>query len=392
MPMLKMSDLNLSGKRLLIRADLNVPIKNGQITSRKRIEAILPTLHIALKQNAKIILMSHLGRPQEGVYDPALSLAPIASCLSDLLKRKVNLVKEVNAEWVGEAGEIHLLENIRFFPGEKENEPGLGKKLAGLCDIFVMDAFATAHRKEASTYRVAEFAPIACAGPLLVAEIDALARLLEHPTRPLVAVVGGAKVATKLSALKSILSLADSLILGGGILNTFLVSQGISVGKSLYDTELVYEAKQMVEFARSRKKCLPLPKDVVVGKHFSPDTDAIIKQVDRVTDEYILDLGPESMRQICPLIQAAGTILWNGPVGIFEWPQFGEGTRVLAEAVKESGAYSVVGGGDTLAAMEKYNAEEGISYVSTGGGAFLAFLTGEKLPGIAILEQRCEYA
>jgi phosphoglycerate kinase len=385
--MLKFSDIDLSGKRVLIRADLNVPIENGQITSTTRIKAILPTLKIALEQNSAIILMSHLGRPKEGQFDAALSLQPVATCLSDYLGQPINLVQSLDQVTVA-PGQVVLLENTRFLVGEKENDPALGQRLAALCDVFVMDAFATAHRKEASTYGVAQYAPLACAGPLLVSEIEALSKVMQSPKRPLVAVVGGSKVSTKLMVLKNILSQVDCLVLGGGIANTFLAAQGYSVGKSLYEAALVPEAQAMLSYAKEHNKTIPLPSDVVVATEFSAQADAVHKSIEDVSsDDMILDIGPQSSEQLQNIILNAGTILWNGPLGVFEFDQFGEGTKSLALAIAKSHAFSIAGGGDTLAAIEKYQVDEDISYISTGGGAFLEFLEGKTLPAIAILEK-----
>lgn len=385
-----MTDLDLTGKRVLIRADLNVPIEGKKISSMKRIDAILPTLQIALEQGAKIILMSHLGRPKEGIYDSAFSLAPVALALEQKLHRKVTLIQDMDSPFTVEPGKIILLENTRFLVGEKENSPVLARKFAELADVFVMDAFATAHRKEASTYGVAEYIQTACAGPLLMAEMDAMQQILKNPARPLVAIVGGSKISTKLAVLKNILEKVDYLIVGGGIANTFLVAQGFSVGKSLYEPDLVEKAKQMITFAKENHKYIPLPEDVVVAKEFSSSAEAITLPVNKLCQEFILDVGPKSIEKLKDIISKAKTILWNGPLGVFEWDQFAQGTKSIAEAIATSPAYTVAGGGDTIAAIEKYHLESSISYISTGGGAFLEVLEGKKLPAIAILEQRCQ--
>jgi phosphoglycerate kinase len=386
--MIKMIDLDLTRKRVLIRADLNVPVENGTITSTTRIEAILPTLKIALDQDAAIILMSHLGRPKEGEIDPKFSLQPVAACLSKYLGRPVPLVTEhsnVNVK----PGEIVLLENTRFLKGEKNNAPSLSKQLANLCDIFVMDAFATAHRKEASTYGVAEYAPFACAGPLIVSELEALGHVLREPERPLVAVVGGSKVSTKLAILNEILTQVDCLIVGGGIANTFLAAAGLPVGSSLYEHDLIPDAQAMLSFAKAHHKQIPLPEDVLVATEFSAGAKAVVKKVEDVAhNEMILDVGPKTANHIKQIIEKAGTVIWNGPLGVFEFENFGEGTRVLSEAIARSEAFSVAGGGDTLAAIEKYDVADEISYISTGGGAFLELLEGKTLPAIDILEKR----
>ncbi|MBA2653625.1 MAG: phosphoglycerate kinase [Gammaproteobacteria bacterium] len=386
---LKMADLDLNNKQLLIRVDLNVPIENGKITSTTRIEAILPTIQMACQQNAKVILMSHLGRPKEGYYDADFSLAPVATYLSERLGQPVKLIDKLDTIAL-QPGQVVLLENIRFMQGEKENSALLGKKLGDLCDIFVMDAFATAHRKEASTYSVAEHAPVACAGPLLVSEMDALQQILKQPAKPLVAIVGGSKVSTKLSILKNILKDVDVLIVGGGIANTFLAAKGYNVGKSLYEPDLIPQAIEMLNFAEQNNKTIALPEDVVVAKDFSSEAKAVILDIDQITDEFILDIGPRTIKRLLPIIQNAKTLLWNGPVGLFEWEQFSGGTEALAKAIANSQAYTVAGGGDTLAAIEKYHVKDSISYISTGGGAFLEVLEGKKLPAIAILERRNE--
>jgi phosphoglycerate kinase len=389
--MLKMTDLNLSNQRVLIRVDLNVPIEEGKVTSAARIEAILPTLEMALKQHARILLMSHLGRPQEGQFDPNLSLAPVAAALCNLLGQPIQFIENVDGPIDIKPGQIALLENTRFWIGEKNNDAALSKRLAKLCDIFVMDAFATAHRKEASTYGVAEFAPVACAGPLLMAEINALRPIMRNPKRPLLAIVGGSKVSTKLSVLQHLLAQVDYLIVGGGIANTFIAAQGFSVGGSLYEPDLIPEAQQLLKEAKQNGKTILVPVDVRVANHFSKEASAECKMVNDINqNELILDVGEKTSAQIRDIVQTASTILWNGPLGVFEWDQFGEGTKSLAKAIAASPGYSVAGGGDTLAAIEKYHIENDISYISTGGGAFLEILEGKTLPAIAILEQRAE--
>ncbi len=385
----KMTSLNLSGKRVLIREDLNVPIKDGAVTSDARIRAALPTIQTALKANARVMLMSHLGRPEEGQYAEEFSLAPVAKRLTQLLGVPANLKREwLNGVDVA-PGEVVLLENVRFNKGEKKNADDLAKKMAALCDIYVMDAFGTAHRAEASTHGVAKYAPIACAGPLLVSELAALETALEKPARPLLAIVGGSKVSTKLTVLESLLGKVDQLIVGGGIANTFLAALGYRVGKSLHEPEMLDICRRLIEQSKKRDIVIPMPTDVVVATEFSPKAEADVKPVGAVADnEMILDIGPDSAEHMSALIAAAGTVLWNGPVGVFEFDQFGEGTRTLANAIARSKAFSLAGGGDTLAAIEKYGIEDSISYISTGGGAFLEFVEGKKLPAVDVLEQR----
>ena len=376
----RMEELDLRGKRLLIREDLNVPIAQGAVANDARIAAALPTLKAALAQGARVILMSHLGRPREGRFDPALSLLPVAARLSDLLGEPVPLLADLQAAETSSA-RIALLENVRFLKGEKADDESLARRLAGLADIFVMDAFATAHRAQASTHGVARFAPVACAGPLLANELDALARALSNPRRPLLAVVGGSKVSTKLRVLDKLASLADGIVAGGGIANTFIAAAGHRTGGSLVETDLLEVAAGLAQRVE-----IPLPVDVMVGKRIGRHETAIVRALDEVgDDEMILDIGPETARRWKALLADAGTILWNGPVGVFEYDQFGEGTRVLAEAIAESGAFSVAGGGDTLAAIDKYGVRDGISYISTGGGAFLEFVEGKTLPAVAVL-------
>lgn len=380
----EMSSFDLAGKRVLIRQDLNVPVKDGKVTSDARLQASLPTIKMALAKGAKVLLMSHLGRPTEGEYDEAYSLAPVAARLSELLGRPVPLIKD----WLNgvdlKPGEVALCENVRFNRGEKKNDDALAQRMAALCDIFVMDAFGTAHRAQASTHGVAKYAPVACAGPLLAAELKALGKALEHPEKPLVAIVGGSKVSSKLTVLESLVTLVDQLIVGGGIANTFLVAKGYNVGKSLYEPELVAAAKALLT-----KIDIPLPTDVVVASEFSEQAVATIKAVDQVGDnDMILDIGPDTSRHFSQLLHAAKTIVWNGPVGVFEFEQFGAGTKALSLAIADSAAFSIAGGGDTLAAVDKYHIADKVSYISTGGGAFLEFLEGKELPAVAILKER----
>jgi phosphoglycerate kinase len=386
---LRMADLDLAGKRVLIREDLNVPVQQGVVTSDARIRAALPTLRLALDAGARVVILSHLGRPEEGKPDPELSLAPVAAKLSELLGKPVTLVKD----WLGgvevQPGAAVLCENVRFNKGEKKDAEGLSKQMAALCDVFVMDAFGTAHRAEASTHGVARFAPIACAGPLLVAELEALERALAKPARPMVAIVAGSKVSTKLTVLESLLDKVDKLIVGGGIANTFLAATGVNVGKSLYEKDMLEVASRLLQHARSRGAEIPLPQDVVVAREFASTAHADVRPVGQVADdELILDIGPDTAEQFAETLKSAGTIVWNGPVGVFEFDQFGEGTKAIADAVASSKAFSLAGGGDTLAAIEKYGVEDGISYISTGGGAFLEFVEGKTLPAVEILEQR----
>jgi phosphoglycerate kinase len=384
-----MTDLELKGKRVLIREDLNVPVAEGKVTSDARIRASLPTIQFAMKAGARVMLVSHLGRPKEGEFDPELSLAPVAERLTGLLGVKVPLVKD----WIDgvevEPGSAVLCENVRFLKGEKKDDEALSRKMAALCDIYVMDAFGTAHRAEASTHGVGKFAPVACAGPLLAGELEALGRALAHPARPLVAIVAGSKVSTKLTVLESLSKVVDQLIVGGGIANTFIAAAGHKVGKSLYEPDLVPEALRLTEAAKSRGGDIPLPSDVVVAQEFSAGAEADVRKVNAVgADEMILDIGPDTAEAYAKLLTQAGTIVWNGPVGVFEFDQFGEGTRSLAEAIAGSKAFSIAGGGDTLAALDKYGVADRISYVSTGGGAFLEFLEGKTLPAVAMLEAR----
>jgi phosphoglycerate kinase len=386
LPRKEMTQLDLAGKRLLIREDLNVPLKAGVISNEARILAALPTLQQALAANAAVLVMSHLGRPEEGQFTQDYSLAPVAQRLAELLDIEVRLIRDIGAPLDLQPGQIALLENVRFLDGEKANSDTLAQQLAGLCDIFVMDAFATAHRAQASTHGVAKFADIACAGPLLVAELEALEQSLAAPRRPLLAIVGGAKVSTKLDVLGSLAELADQVIVGGGIANTFIAAAGHPVGQSLQEADLHDAAR-----AIAAKVEVPLPVDVMVAKTFAEDAVAVVRAIDEVAeDEMILDIGPETARRYAQMLTGAGTVLWNGPVGVFEFDQFGEGTRVLAEAIAGSEAFSIAGGGDTLAAIDKYSVRDGISYISTGGGAFLEFVEGKTLPAVAVLAERAD--
>ncbi|TVP45817.1 MAG: phosphoglycerate kinase [Halomonas sp.] len=379
----KMTDLPLEGQRVLIREDLNVPIKHGRVSSDARLRAALPTIQAAVAAGAKVMLMSHLGRPNEGEAADEFSLAPVADRLSELLGLPVTLVKTYLGESLEIAnGDVVLLENVRFNSGEKKDDEQLSKQYAALCDIFVMDAFGTAHRAQASTHGVARFAPQACAGPLLAQELDALQKALASPARPMAAIVGGSKVSTKLDVLTALADKCDQLIVGGGIANTFIAAAGYNVGKSLYEADLIGQAKALME-----KVSIPLPTDVVVATEFSESAKAVIKPVDQVTDnEMILDIGPDTAAHLASMLKGAGTILWNGPVGVFEIDQFGKGTQVIAQAIADSAGFSIAGGGDTLAAIDKYAIAESVSYISTGGGAFLEYVEGKQLPAVAALE------
>jgi phosphoglycerate kinase len=389
MKVLRMTDTDLRGKRVLIREDLNCPIKDGVVSSDARIRAALPTIRYALEQRAQVFIVSHLGRPKEGEYDESLSLKPVAARLSELLGMPVPLKQDWLEGVECAPGSAVLCENARFNKGEKKDDEGLARQMAALCDVFVMDAFGTAHRAEASTHGVVRFAKIACAGPLLVGELEALERALEKPARPMVAIVAGSKVSTKLTVLEALLEKVDKLIVGGGIANTFLAATGVQVGKSLYEAELIEVARRLMERARERGAEIPLPTDVVVAKEFAATAHADVRSIHDVrAEEMILDIGPDSADRLSALLQTAGTILWNGPVGVFEFEQFGEGTRAIAQAIARSKAFSLAGGGDTLAAIEKYRVEDGISYISTGGGAFLEFVEGKRLPAVAALEAR----
>jgi phosphoglycerate kinase len=392
MPILELTGLELAGKRVLIRQDLNVPVRDGVVTSAQRIEASLPAIRHCIDAGARLMIMSHLGRPEEGVADAKFSLQPVADYLGEALGKAVPLVRDY-LEQAPELqdGDVVLLENVRFNAGEKSNDESLSRQYAALCDIFVMDAFGTAHRAQASTHGAGQYAPLACAGPLLAAELDALGKALDQPASPVVAIVGGSKVSTKLTVLESLSGFADQLIPGGGIANTFIAAAGFNVGKSLVETDLIPEAKRLVEQARQQGRDIPIPTDVVCGKAFSEDAAAEIKPVDQVTDDdMILDIGPQTAAKFAEILQQAATIVWNGPVGVFEFDQFGEGTRVVAQAIASSSAFSIAGGGDTLAAVDKYGIAQQISYISTGGGAFLEFLEGKQLPAVAMLEARYE--
>ena len=392
MSVIKMTDLDLAGKRVLIRADLNVPLKNGQITEDTRVRASMPAVELALQAGAAVMITSHLGRPTEGEFKPEDSLAPVAERMSELLDRPVRLVQNwVDGGFEVAPGEVVLLENCRVNKGEKKNNSELAQKMAKLCDVYVNDAFGTAHRAEATTHGVAQYAPVAAAGPLLAAELDALGKALKQPARPLVAIVAGSKVSTKLTILDSLADKVDNLIVGGGIANTFMLAAGLPIGKSLAEADLVEQAQRIISKLAARGASVPIPVDVVVAKQFAADAEAIVKPVAEVAeDDLILDIGPQTAAQLAQQLKAAGTIVWNGPVGVFEFDQFGHGTEVLARAIAESSAFSIAGGGDTLAAIAKYGIAEQVGYISTGGGAFLEFLEGKILPAVDILEQRAE--
>ncbi len=385
MSIIKMTDLDLAGKRVLIRADLNVPVKDGKVTSDKRITATMPTIKLALEKGAKVMVISHLGRPTEGEYNEEFSLKPVVDYLSEKMDCPVRLVKDyLDTPVELNAGELVVLENCRFNKGEKKNEESLAKKYAALCDVFVMDAFGTAHRAQGTTYGAAQFAPIACAGPLLAAELEALGKAMDIPARPMVAIVGGSKVSTKLTVLNSLSKIAGQLVVGGGIANTFIAAQGHNVGKSLYEAELVDEAKKIAS-----ETTIPEVVDVVCGKEFSENAEATLKDVkDVADDDMIFDIGPKSAEKLAEIIKNAKTILWNGPVGVFEFDQFAKGTEVMAKAIAESPAFSIAGGGDTISAIQKFGITDKVSYISTGGGAFLEFVEGKKLPAVEILEKR----
>jgi len=388
---LRMSDLDLRGKRVLIREDLNVPIEDGRITSTQRLDASLPTIRAARDAGAKVMVLSHLGRPKEGQFDEASSLAPVAAWLGDKLGKPVRLVRDY-LEGVDVAdGEVVVLENCRMNVGEGKDDETLSKKYAALCDVFVMDAFGTAHRAQASTHGVIRFAKVAAAGPLLAAELDALGKALEHPAKPLLAIVAGSKVSTKLTLLENLIGKVDQLIVGGGIANTFIAAAGHGVGNSLYEPDLLDAAKKVIADAKRRGAEVPMPVDVVVAPEFSAQAPATVKPVDQVKDgEMILDIGPETAKRYAELIAKAGTVVWNGPVGVFEFDAFGKGTETLARAIAASKAFSIAGGGDTLAAVDKYGIEKDVSYISTGGGAFLEFLEGKELPAVAALKARAD--
>ncbi|MGN6190601.1 MAG: phosphoglycerate kinase [Rhodanobacteraceae bacterium] len=391
MTFLRMTDLDLSGKRVLIREDLNVPIQDGKITSTQRLDAALPTIRAARDAGAAVLVMSHLGRPKEGVFDEAQSLKPVAAWLSEKLGTPARLQRDYLDGVDAKNGEVVLLENCRMNVGEKSDDEALAKRYAALCDVFVMDAFGTAHRAQASTHGVAKFAKIACAGPLLAAELDALGKAMKDPARPLLAIVAGSKVSTKLDLLQNLVQRVDQLIVGGGIANTFIAAAGHKVGKSLFEADLLDAARKVIERAHARGADVPIPSDVVTAPRFAADAPATVKPVAKVEDdEMILDIGPDTAKRYADMIAQAGTVVWNGPVGVFEFDAFGRGTETLARAIAESKAFSIAGGGDTLAAVDKYGIEDKVSYISTGGGAFLEFLEGKTLPAVAMLEQRAQ--
>ncbi len=390
MSFIKLTDLDLAGKRVLIRADLNVPVKDGKVTSDARITASMPTIEHCMKAGAKVMVFSHRGRPDEGVYSEENSMAPIAADLSDKLGREVRLIKDyLGGGFELAAGEVVLLENVRFNIGEKKDYEDLAKKYAALCDVFVMDAFGTAHRAQASTHGVGKFAPVACAGLLLSEELDALAKALAEPARPMVAIVGGSKVSTKLTVLESLSEKVDQLVVGGGIANTFLKAAGFNVGKSLCEDDLVPTAQTLIEKMTARGASIPIAVDVVCGKQFDENEPAVLKNADAVEDDdMIFDIGPKSAQELADIISKAGTIVWNGPVGVFEFDQFGEGTKTVSMAIANASGFSLAGGGDTIAAIQKYDIYDKISYISTAGGAFLEYLEGKTLPAVAMLEER----
>ncbi len=389
MSFLRLDELDLTGKRVMIREDFNVPLDAGRVTSDARLRAALPTMQMALDGGAALILLSHLGRPVEGQYNEAFSMAPVAEHLSGLLGKPVRLQKNWLDGFDIEPGEVVLCENVRFNPGEKANDEALAKAMASLCDIFVMDAFGTAHRAQASTEGVIRFAPAACAGPLLSRELFELGKALTNPERPMLAIVGGSKVSTKLTVLESLMAQVDELIVGGGIANTFIAASGYDVGKSLYEPDLIHEAQRLIRLAHKAGGEIPIPKDVVVATSFSKDAKAKVRPVDEVqADEMILDIGPLTAAKYATMIQNAGTVIWNGPVGVFEFRNFAAGTRAVADAIEVSKAFSIAGGGDTLAAIDQFNVTDGVSYISTGGGAFLELVEGKTLPAVAALEAR----
>ena len=391
MSIIKMSDINVAEKRVLIRLDLNVPLKDGVITDGTRIHASLPVIKMAIESNAQVMIMSHLGRPTEGVYEDRYSLAPVANYLSTLLDKTVKLEKNwLNFDSITmKRGEVILFENVRFNCGEKSNDDKLAQQMASLCDIYIMDAFGTAHRAHASTHGIAKYAPIACAGPLLIDELEALGKALDDPSRPMVAIVGGSKVSTKLIVLKSLLKMVDELIVGGGIANTFIASDGNNIGNSLYESDLLGTCEELVADARFYGSSILVPTDVICGKEFSASAQAVLKSTQDVEDDdIILDIGPKSIARLIETIKNAGTIVWNGPIGVFEFNQFAEATKRISMAIAESKAFSIAGGGDTLAAVAKYNISNNISYISTGGGAFLEFLEGKELPAVSMLKFR----
>ena len=390
MSVIKMTDLDLAGKRVLIREDLNVPIKDGKVTSDARIRASMPTITHAANAGAKVMLMSHVGRPVEGEFSEENSLQPVADHISGLLGKPVRLIRDyLNGGFEVADGEVVLLENVRFNAGEKANEEALSKQYAALCDIYVMDAFGTAHRAQASTHGAGTHAPVACAGPLLAGELEALGKALDNPARPMVAIVGGSKVSTKLTVLESLSTKVDQLVVGGGIANTFIAAAGLPVGKSLYEKDLIDTCKKLTADAKANGGSIPVPTDIVCAKEFSPTAVATLKPADEcLDDDMIFDIGPDSCAELAEIIKNAGTIVWNGPVGVFEFDQFGEGTKAISLAIAESDAFSIAGGGDTLAAVDKYGIADKVSYISTGGGAFLEFLEGKELPAVAMLEKR----
>jgi phosphoglycerate kinase len=389
MAIINMTNLDLTNKRVLIREDLNVPISGGVVTSDARLRASLPTIQLALDKGAAVMVMSHLGRPTEGEFNSEFSLQPVVDYLAKALTVPVRLATDYLDGVEANVGEVVVFENVRFNKGEGKNDEALSKKMAALCDVYVMDAFGTAHRAQASTHGVGMFAPIACAGPLLAQELDALGKALDNPARPMVAIVGGSKVSSKLTVLESLSGIVDQLVVGGGIANTFIAAAGYNVGKSLYEADLVDEAKRLVANAKARGGDIPVPTDVVVASEFSPTAVATLKSVEQVSDtDMIFDIGPDSAEALAKIIETAGTIVWNGPVGVFEFDQFGKGTERIARAIADSKAFSIAGGGDTLAAVDKYNIADKISYISTGGGAFLEFLEGKELPAVAMLEKR----
>jgi phosphoglycerate kinase len=390
MSVISMTDLDLAGKRVLIRQDLNVPVEDGEVSSDQRIRASMPTIRHCIDSGARLMIMSHLGRPTEGVVEDQYSLKPVADYLSAACGQRVRLITDYlqNPPSISD-GEVVLLENVRFNEGEKADDEVLSRQYAGLCDIYVMDAFGTAHRAQASTHGVGLVAPVACAGPLLIAELEALGQALDKPRRPVAAIIGGSKVSSKLTLLDALLQIVDQLIPGGGIANTFIAASGYNVGKSLVEEDLIPEARRLIDAAEAAGKKIPIPVDVVCGKEFSAGAQAIVKSVESVeADDMIFDIGPETVAHYAEMMQTAATIVWNGPVGVFEFDQFGEGTRILAQAIASSNAFSIAGGGDTLAAVDKYDIAGQISYISTGGGAFLEFLEGKQLPAVAMLESR----
>lgn len=389
MSFLRMDELDLTGKRVMIREDFNVPLDAGRVTSDARLKAALPTIEMALDGGAAVILLSHLGRPVEGQYKQDFSLAPVAARLSELLGKPVRLQKDWLDGFDIEPGEVVLCENVRFNPGEKSNDEALAKSMAALCDVFVMDAFGTAHRAQASTEGVIRFAPKACAGPLLSRELFELGRAMTNPERPMLAIVGGSKVSTKVTVLEALMAVVDELIVGGGIANTFIAASGYNVGKSLYEPDLIHEAQRLIRMAHKKGGEIPIPKDVVVATSFSADAKAHVRPVGEVQpNEMILDIGPVTAAKYATMIQNAGTVVWNGPVGVFEFKEFAAGTRAIADAIEISAAFSLAGGGDTLAAIDQFDIADGVSYISTGGGAFLEYVEGKKLPAVAALEAR----